>query len=652
MFTLQVVASLTVALASYHKAVATPAPSDPCAAIAGKLFALPADVLACEKSFPFNETLRQNVLTTVSRVFDFYTFENWYLDSPAPFQESTNNIRANLTRINTTQYDTDYDFNIDLYDFTTQLNDGHTRWFTNCYTNWQNILPAPFINVELNGTQGVYIAPDSVDFINLIGTSYTDLLEEMEFDWQRLSGAQITSIEGQDPYDYADFVADTVSGNYLDHGVRVNSVFSSYRISGTDFSQRLGDLAGPTGVKQTSLEVKLIVANSTTEETVTIPFIASFLGVAFTDQASYWENNCAANPDTNGVDLRTSGLTRRLNETPRRRLAKGNIIDKSNDSAIGLPPQFLPTAPQVDGSEDVIKNFILPDNITGVMFVGSFEPDDFDQFQADTVAAISAFQSAGVSRLLIDLTNNGGGFVCLGQFLFQYLAGSNIGYPGFVSTNRANLLAQKIVAADIALGNDDTITFYSADNWAFLNDTEMSASYDYIDPSLPFTVNAVNEPTSQRFHDTCQLSFTQTIPEDPPFPTESVAIVSNGNCASTCAMFSTLMNERLQTKIAVFGGKPGENVEFKGMAGNQVLEWADIDTEIKTAGLKDDPLAPPDLLVSGDFRHNWRTAWSWLNESIPIAFLSELPKLRFPFTLETYNNPQNLWVYAASQLFS
>jgi hypothetical protein len=26
---------------------------------------------------------------------------------------------------------------------------------------------------------------------------------------------------------------------------------------------------------------------------------------------------------------------------------------------------------------------------------------------------------------------------------------------------------------------------------------------------------------------------------------------------------------------------------FAGMAGNQVLEWADLDTEIKTAGLKD-----------------------------------------------------------------
>lgn len=62
--------------------------------------------------------------------------------------------------------------------------------------------------------------------------------------------------------------------------------------------------------------------------------------------------------------------------------------------------------------------------------------------------------------------------------------------------------------------------------------------------------------------------------------------MSNGNCASTCAMFSTLMFERHNTPIAIFGGKPGEQVQFKGMAGNQVLEWADLDTEIKTAGVK------------------------------------------------------------------
>jgi len=42
------------------------------------------------------------------------------------------------------------------------------------------------------------------------------------------------------------------------------------------------------------------------------------------------------------------------------------------------------------------------------MFVGSFAPSDFFQFQADTVSAINAFKAAGVSQLLIDLTDNGG----------------------------------------------------------------------------------------------------------------------------------------------------------------------------------------------------------------------------------------------------
>ena len=77
---------------------------DPCAQIAGSAFVSVPDALACQRFFPFNETLRQNVMSVVSRVFDFYTFEDYYLDSPPPFQESTTDIRAQLTRINSTQY--------------------------------------------------------------------------------------------------------------------------------------------------------------------------------------------------------------------------------------------------------------------------------------------------------------------------------------------------------------------------------------------------------------------------------------------------------------------------------------------------------------------------------------------------------------------
>jgi len=47
-------------------AATTSAQSDPCVPIAGKKFAAPADVLACQKSFPFNETIRENVLAVMN----------------------------------------------------------------------------------------------------------------------------------------------------------------------------------------------------------------------------------------------------------------------------------------------------------------------------------------------------------------------------------------------------------------------------------------------------------------------------------------------------------------------------------------------------------------------------------------------------------
>ncbi|KAL0946153.1 hypothetical protein HGRIS_012416 [Hohenbuehelia grisea] len=641
------VALLTVVLTIPFVVGAAAAVADPCLNIAGKNFTLPSDALACQKSFPFNETLRQNVLTNVARVFDFFTFENYYLNSPPPLQESTINIRQALAKLNSTKFATDYDFSRALYDFTTQLNDGHTRWFPNCYTAFQNILPAPVVTLEENGVQSVFVAPDSAEFLDLLGPEYTGFFTGIGFNFRRLAGARVLQIEGIPAYDYADRIARTVSGNYLDHGIRVNSAFSSYRISSNAFSQRIGDIAGPTGTVRESLTMTLIPVNSTRPETIKIPFLANFVGKPFTDKASYWANNCAANDATNGVDLKDfPGFGPRVRKQP-----VGSIVDQSLSNAIGLPHEFEPKLPQVNGSTGVIKSYILPGNKTGVMFVGSFG-GDFNQFQRDTVAAIKQFKASGVTRLLLDLTNNGGGFVCLGQFLHQYLAGSKIGYPGFVSTSRANPLAQKIVAADIKLGLNGAFTFYSADNWAFLNGTQMPSNFNYNTPPAPFVVNGRFDPTSQRFHDTCDLGFIEPIPEDPPFDLNNVAIVTNGQCASTCAMFSTLMNERHKTKIAVFGGRPGQEIQFKGMAGNQVLEWADLDTEIKTAGVKGDPLAPPDLLVSGNFRHNWRTAWSFFNEQVPIAYLAEFGKFRFAYTKDTYNNPQNLWTFASQKLFT
>lgn len=79
--------------------------------------------------------------------------------------------------------------------------------------------------------------------------------------------------------------------------------------------------------------------------------------------------------------------------------------------------------------------------------------------------------------------------------------------------------------------------------------------------------------------------------------------MSNGACVSTCALFATSMVERLGVKLATFGGpRGGKPMEYRAMAGNQVFDWPALDSEIKTAHVKDDERAPPDLLVNGNMR--------------------------------------------------
>lgn len=76
-------------------------------------------------------------------------------------------------------------------------------------------------------------------------------------------------------------------------------------------------------------------------------------------------------------------------------------------NAVALPDPYLPTAPTVPGSTEVIKSYVLPGNKTGVMYVSSFG-GDYYSFQLGVAASLYSFYQAGVKNLLIDVSNNGG----------------------------------------------------------------------------------------------------------------------------------------------------------------------------------------------------------------------------------------------------
>ena len=157
-------------------------------------------------------------------------------------------------------------------------------WFPNCYQIFQYILPAPIVLLDT----GVFIAPDNDVLFDGFGQDFADYFGNKSFDWKRLAGAEVLEIDGLSVLDYIDYAARTLSGNILDHNVRVNSVVSSYELPAGNFSQRLGDLASPFILKQTSLKFTIIPVDSPsgTPECIDIPFVAASGDLTFVDGQS------------------------------------------------------------------------------------------------------------------------------------------------------------------------------------------------------------------------------------------------------------------------------------------------------------------------------------------------------------------------------
>jgi hypothetical protein len=159
-------------------------------------------------------------------------------------------------------------------------------WFPSCYITFQNLLPTPIISLLEGGEYNIYVAPDAVELVGLVGEQFTGLYDKLGFDWKRLAGAKVVEVEGKMAYDYVDYLATTQVGDFLDHGVRVNSVFTGYRIVGSTWSQRFGFFAARQFPDRDYLTMKVIPVGSEKAEDVEVPFYAGYFGAPFTDKAS------------------------------------------------------------------------------------------------------------------------------------------------------------------------------------------------------------------------------------------------------------------------------------------------------------------------------------------------------------------------------
>ncbi|KAJ7064956.1 hypothetical protein C8F01DRAFT_1128917 [Mycena amicta] len=655
---------------------------DPCATIGGKKWVSPSEVRACFSSFKLQPVIKNNILDVASKSLAFHTSVNYQIRAPEPFTQSVHeDLFQDIARISKTPYLSEYDFHIDLSRTFKRLNDGHCVWINACYNSaFLNFLPIPLtLLTDSHGTQSVHIVPEafqvaSTEFADELSVWQNALTGSLKGGLDLLSGAKVLLINGRPPLEAVDANA-AISGSFQALGTRQIAFFASYVRSAASFNYNMGQFAQQSLPLADSATLVIQRVNQTKLETITLPYRSRInpATVPFNDSATYRAGNCVAVEGTNGVDLHATSTSLDLvpfpgakfqqapapTSTSAHRQQRINVImDTVPRSDITLPGGLQPSAPALNGSFGVGTFYLQKDGKTGVLALGSFSGADFDVMQSGLLEGLQTLKNLGATQLIVDVTNNGGGFICVAHWLHRIIIGpknSTVPQAGLDTKARDGPLARQIVQKIVDDPNldPDGELLYNPLNWNDANNVPFPATENWLLPPVTSVINGHADAFSQRLGQECQPdAFTTTPPDFGLFAAAKVAIVSNGRCASSCSLFSITMSKEENVKTVVVGGRADVQQDYCGTVGGQSTDFSTIDTEIKTTGLKNSSLAPPDLLVNGVQGITWRLGFGINDPLQPEEWQDHRATVQLPLSSDLVNNPSAIWDAVATRVFA
>ncbi|KAJ3847185.1 hypothetical protein EV368DRAFT_51615 [Lentinula lateritia] len=677
--------SIVLSLFSLAVAKIAPVSLDYCAAIAGKQWVSPLEVRSCMHSFPVNQDVKENIIEVLNKTIAMHTSVNYQISAPKPFDKARyidvhEDLHKDLARIRQQEYQSEFEFHLDIFHTFRRLNDGHCVVINLCYDSlYISYLPTPLVLLTAaDGRQNVHIAPEA------FAVASAEFGEEIEF-WQNalpgklqgqletLKGAEVLAINDQDPFVAVNSNA-LITGGYQSFGTRQNSFFSSYYRGAAGWLYQMGNFAQQVHPLTDVVKLAIRRVNSTSIDIVTLPYRSRFGRGSknFTDSTSYRANNCIANNGTNGVDVYavTRSTTQEHSEDPlpigyfqqqppiprkeARRHPMNVLVDALPLSNIDLPEIMQPSKPALNESYSVAQFYMLDDNVTGVLALGSFSAANFSAFQHSLLDGLVKLKSLGATQLLVDVTNNGGGYICIAHWLHRIIIGSKSTtepQAGLDTTTRAGTLAQLIVQKIVKDNMDpDALLYYNPTQWTNASNIPFSADTEWLKPVQELMINGHEDAFSQRLGQECQ-PFGVEPPREGFFKAKDVVIISNGRCASSCSLFSITMSKLEGVRTVVVGGKKETTQQYCGVVGGQSTDFSTIDTEIKSVHLKNHTLAPPDLLANIIEGITWRLAYGIDDPTEPEEWQDHPADINFPLTMETVNRPVAIWKTVSKEVF-
>ncbi|PQE15406.1 peptidase s41 family protein [Rutstroemia sp. NJR-2017a BVV2] len=350
-----------------------------------------------------------------------------------------------------------------------------------------------------------------------------------------------------------------------------------------------------------------------------------------------------------------------------------------------VSPTGYPT-PVVSTNDTIVSGYYLSEpgfEDVAVLSLLAFESDSIAEFQAVAQTFLADAVRDGKTKLVIDLSANGGGYILQGYDMFRQLFPHIVqdGYSRIKETDTF-LTISKIFSEDIPAdydpntASDETISKYETwfnyrydynlTNQPFLSFEDKFAPHPYKTDNYTSLMRwNLDDPlttTNGTYGMGIEISGYGSLANiSQPFAAENIIMLYDGFCASTCTLFSEFMRIQAGVKSIAMGGRPNkEQIQgVGGIKGAQVLTFASIYSYAQEAASSPNA-TPEDLAILNKFttvpiERSVSTSINLrdqilrdnVNDGLPAQYVYEPADCRLYWTLPMIENVEKVWEAAA-----
>ncbi|KAH7408226.1 hypothetical protein DE146DRAFT_365948 [Phaeosphaeria sp. MPI-PUGE-AT-0046c] len=647
------------------------------------------EVFKCLQSVPFNDAVATRFINYYNMTLQFQSTTAFLKDPPAGYQQPPVDVQQVLSQIqaNVTAgvYKNQYSFEADLQLLVHRMHDSHVTLNAGILDTFSFLSPAGLVSVSADGKQApeIYLADD--------------LLQSQ---WQGYQASPITTINGRDIIEYLTEFAELNANGRLEPNADWNSLMDSppLWISGDlsvvqSTTMYPGDEIDITLKNKTDASTYWLAIYNEVEDTGPLTTGGDFYNYFVLGEvpASYDENNpwWPTLEDDDSSDNSTKAPDPYVANCARGNPSAENWCLESYGAYPNDPVVSQPGLSVIAGG--VVTGYIYNDTSTAVLSIPSFYQYDtnIEQFDYAIQYFIGNATQRNVSKVVIDLQTNTGGNVYLAYNTFKQLFYHIDPYAA--SRIRSHKLADvlgntystwwKELEQDFDGDNELNGEYYNytaADEWVVGNRINAASGRNFsswAEYSSQVTVKGDKFSAAQRFNLSDEVfdsaAFDGWIPygygiaiDDNATPQvwdpKDIVILTDGACASTCALFVELMSHQAGVRTVAVGGRPspGPMQAVSGSRGARIYDASELDSNFNFVANTIKDTAATAMLPNRSDTGMWITTAGInirdqvrANDNEPLQFKYQAADCRIYYTIANVFNMTRLWHDVAAAAF-